>query len=59
MDENAVITSRIGRLRTSGHVEIVDGMQGVTGSNPLASTDRKSLVCMAFGVNEIAIGNRF
>jgi hypothetical protein len=37
-DENAVITSNFGHRRTSGNVEIVDGMQGVRGSNPLTST---------------------
>jgi hypothetical protein len=35
VDENAEITSKIGQLRTSGNVEIVDGMQGV---NPLEFT---------------------
>jgi hypothetical protein len=37
VDENAVIASKFGHLRTSGNVEIVDGMQGVRGSNPLTS----------------------
>ena len=37
MDEIAVITSKFGQLRTSENVEIVDGMQGVRGSNPRTS----------------------
>src|ERR1035437_8921789 len=37
-DENPVIASKFGQLCTSGNVEIVDGMQGVRGSNPLTST---------------------
>ena len=30
-DVNAVIADKFGQLRTSGNVEIVDGMQGVNG----------------------------
>jgi hypothetical protein len=37
--ESAVISSKFGQLRTSGNAEIVNGMQGVRGSNPLTSTN--------------------
>ena len=37
-DEVAVIASKFEQLRTSENVEIVNGMQGVRGSNPLTST---------------------
>jgi len=33
VDENAVITDKIGQQRTSGNAEIVDGMQEVSGRN--------------------------
>ena len=39
MDEIAVISSKIGQLCTSGNVEIVDGMQGVQGSNLSSRTE--------------------
>ena len=47
-DEIAVIASKIGQLRMSGNVEIVNGMQGVRGSNPLTSTRSKTVCSKAF-----------
>jgi len=56
VDENAVMTSKFRQLRTSGNVEIIDGMRGGSGSNPLTSADRRPLLYTAFGVKEGAIG---
>src|SRR5665213_123494 len=50
---------KFGCPRTSKNVPSVDGMQGVRGSKPLTSTDRKLLVCNNFGANDTAKKKRF